>query len=77
MANSGGGVIVFGVHETQKAATGRVDVGRFDEAHERALRSAAITAISPPVFGLNVHRLGEEGHQAIVVEVPASVDGPT
>ena len=30
MANSGGGVIVFGVHESQKAATGRTDVGDFD-----------------------------------------------
>jgi hypothetical protein len=76
MANSGGGVIIFGVRESQKAATGRVDVGEFDEAHERALRSAAITAISPPVFGLNVHRLGTEGNRAVVVEVPASVDGP-
>jgi schlafen family protein len=76
MANSGGGVIVFGVREVQKAATERVDVGEFDEAHERSVRSAAITAISPPVFGLNVHRLGIEGSRAVVVEVPASVDGP-
>jgi len=76
MANSGGGVIIFGVRESQKAATGRVDVGEFDEAHERSLRSASITAISPPVFGLNVHRLGTEGNLAVVVEVPASVDGP-
>lgn len=30
MANSGGGVIVFGVLESQKAATGRVDVGELD-----------------------------------------------
>jgi hypothetical protein len=76
MANSGGGVIVYGVEESQKAATGRVDVGEFDEAHERSLHSAAITAISPPVFRLNVHRLGDAGKRAIVVEVPASVDGP-
>lgn len=76
MANSGGGVIVFGVQESQKAATGRVDVGEFDETYERSLRSAAITAISPPVFGLNVHRLGAEGGRAVVVEIPASVDGP-
>ncbi|WP_435298405.1 AlbA family DNA-binding domain-containing protein [Timonella sp. A28] len=76
MANSGGGIIVFGVRESQKAATDRVDVGEFDEAYERSLRSAAITAISPPVFGLNVHRLGAEGARAVVVEVPASVDGP-
>lgn len=76
MANSGGGLIVFGVRESQKAATGRVDVGELDEAYERTLRSAAITAISPPVFGLSVHRFGAEGARAVVVEVPASVDGP-
>ena len=76
MANSGGGVIVFGVRESQKAATERVDVGDFDEAYERTLRSAAITAISPPVFGLNIHRLGDGEKRAVVVEVPASVDGP-
>ena len=77
MANSGGGVIVFGVHESQKAATGRTDVGDFDEGYERSLRSAAITAITPPVFGLNVFRLGSaEGERAVIVEVPASVDGP-
>lgn len=76
MANSGGGVIVFGVQEEQKVSTGRVDVGELDEAHERALRSAAITAISPPVFGIEVHRLGSVGNRAVVVEVPASIDGP-
>ncbi|MFI9453560.1 helix-turn-helix domain-containing protein [Amycolatopsis sp. NPDC052450] len=76
MANSGGGVIVFGVRESQKAAVSRVDVGAFDETYERSLRSVAITAISPPVFGLNVHSLGSEGERAVIVEVPASVDGP-
>jgi hypothetical protein len=76
MANSGGGVIVYGVRESQRSATSRVDVGEFDEAYERSLRSATITAISPPVFGLNVYRLGAEGNRAVVVEVPASVDGP-
>jgi hypothetical protein len=78
MANSGGGLIVYGVNETQKAATDRVDVGDFDEGYERALRSAAITAISPPVFGLKVHRLGANADQnrAVVVEIAASVDGP-
>jgi hypothetical protein len=76
MANSGGGVIVFGVEESQKAVTARVDVGDFDEVYERSLRSAAITAISPPIFGLVVHRVGGAGRLAVVVEVPASVDGP-
>ena len=76
MANSGGGVIVFGVRESQKAATGRIDVGECDEIYERALRSAAIAAISPPVFGLKVHHLGSGSNRAVVVEVPASVEGP-
>lgn len=77
MANSGGGVIVFGIDETQKAAKDRVDVGDLDqERYERALRSAAVTAISPPVFGLDVAFLGEEGKRAVAVIVPASVDGP-
>lgn len=78
MANNGGGLIVYGVNEIQKAATERVDIGAFDEGYERALRSAAITAISPPVFGLKVHRLGSEASQnrAVVLEIAASVDGP-
>lgn len=75
MENSGGRVIVFGVRKAQKAATERVDVGELDETYERSLRSAAITAISPPVFGLNVHRLGTDP-RAVVVEVPPSIDGP-
>ena len=76
MANSGGGVLVYGVREAAKAATQRADVGELSEVHERALRSAAVTAISPPVFGLTIHRLGEEGNRAVVVEVASSVDGP-
>lgn len=76
MANSGGGIIVYGVRESQKAASERLDVGEFNETYERALRSAAVTAISPPVFGLRVTRIGDEGSRAVAVEVPASVDGP-
>jgi schlafen family protein len=76
MANSGGGVIIFGVEESEKAATMRIEIGELGEVHERSLRSVAITAISPPVFGLGVHRLGAEGRRAVVIEVPASVDGP-
>ena len=76
MANSGGGMIVYGVTEDQKAATGRTDAGDLDEGHERALRSAAVTAISPPIFGLEIHRLGAPGARVVAVVVPASVDGP-
>lgn len=76
MANSGGGLIVYGVTESQKAATGRQDVGEFDEGYERTLRSAAITAISPPVFGLTIHRLGDDPSRAVIVKVPGGLDGP-
>lgn len=76
MANSGGGTLVFGITEAQKAATGRKDVGELTENYQRALRSAAVTAISPPIFGLEVVPLGEPGNQCVVVVIPASVDGP-
>lgn len=75
MANSGGGMIVYGVEEQEKAATGRSDTGEFTEGHERAYRSVAVTAITPPVFGLDIHRLGTEC-RAVAVVIPASVDGP-
>ena len=76
MANRGGGLIVYGVKESQGAAVVRVDVGDVSEAHERSLRSVAVTSITPPVFGLKVHRLSSGGMRAIVVQVPPSTDGP-
>ena len=75
MANGGGGVIVYGVEENQKAATGRKDTGEFTENHERTYRKVAVSAITPPLFGLEVHRLGSDPH-AVAVVIPASVDGP-
>ena len=77
MANSGGGTLVYGVEAEEKAATGRRDVGHLTERHEQALRSAAVTAISPPVFGLGVFEIaGESGKRAVVIVVPPSSDGP-
>lgn len=76
MANSGGGTLVYGVEEAEKKATGRIDVGELSERHEQTLRFAAVTAISPPIFGLEVFRVGDEGNRAVVIVVPASIDGP-
>lgn len=76
MANSGGGMLVYGVTEAQKAAIGRRDTDTLTEAHERGLRSATVTGISPPIFGLEVVQLGEAGNRCVVVIVPPSVDGP-
>jgi hypothetical protein len=58
MANSGGGVIVYGVEESQKRATGCKDTGGLSQEHERSLYQIAVSSISPPIFGLNVIRVG-------------------
>lgn len=76
MANRGGGTLVYGVEESKKRATARVDVGDLGEVHERALRAVAISAISPPVFGLGIYPTGVEGNRAVTVVVPASVGTP-
>lgn len=75
MANVGGGMIVYGVKELGKSATQRVHVGEFTEGHERTIRHAAITAITPPLFGLGVHELGSSP-RAVAIVVPPSMDGP-
>jgi hypothetical protein len=76
MANYGGGVLVYGVDETERAATARTDAGELDERYERALRAAAVSAIRPPVLGLGVFPVGDPGKRAVVVVVPASMEGP-
>lgn len=76
MANRGGGTLVFGITEHEKCATGREDVGPLGEQYERALRSAATSAISPPIIGLEILSVGETGNYALVVAVPATTDAP-
>lgn len=75
-ANNGGGVLVYGVIEEERRAVGRVDVGEVSESYERTLRRVAVSGIQPPVFGLDVVRVGSEGLRSLVVVVPPSVDVP-
>lgn len=75
MANRGGGMIVYGVDEEQRKATRRVPVSDFGENEERTYRSVAVTAITPPVFGLDIRHIGGDPLTVAVI-VPASVDGP-
>lgn len=76
MANNGGGLIVYGVEEREKAAIARHDAPGFGELYERSLIAATIHHIHPPVFGVEVFPLQDEQGQALVVSVPASADRP-
>lgn len=75
MANSGGGLIVYGVKESQSEAVGLCPPGEFDERYESTYRRVAISKISPPIFDLRIERLGDK-HPAIAVEVLPSSDVP-
>lgn len=79
MANAGGGVIIYGVNEENKAATGRSDKATYGEAtaerYERAYKSVAVSAIHPPVFGVELVEISASP-LAVAAIIPASVDGP-
>ncbi|MDZ5146372.1 AlbA family DNA-binding domain-containing protein [Microbacterium testaceum] len=76
-ANAGGGLLVFGVTETEKAADGREDAGELTENYERTIRQACMTAITPPVFGVQTQPISSStGKRAVALLVPASPDGP-
>lgn len=75
-ANSGGGLLVFGVTEQQGKATARGDIGEVTESFERTLRRVAVSGVQPPLFGLEIIRLGGEGPRALAVVVPPSVETP-
>ncbi|MEU3625359.1 hypothetical protein BS329_30630 [Amycolatopsis coloradensis] len=76
MANSGGGVIIYGVAEDQKKATSRVHVGEVTENYVRTFQVAAVNHIHPPVRKIKLFPLGDDRERALVVVVPYSVDVP-
>lgn len=78
MANSGGGVIVFGVEEDHVTteAIQIVDVGTFSDATARDLRSIAYTAITPPVHGVMIDPVSDGKITVVVMTIPSSNDAP-
>lgn len=83
MANSGGGMIVYGVQETLAAGTSAaetiVPIGLVDEGTTRDIRRVAGNLIYPPVVGLDLISVAPEAHPVggvLVLLVPDSVDRP-
>lgn len=79
MANYGGGVIVYGIGEKSDMkdhAGERVDAGLVDEGYEQAFMSVAVGHIVPPLFGVELHRVEEDGRNALIVVVPRSRQVP-
>lgn len=83
MANSGGGMIVYGVQETPGTGTSAaemiVPVGLVDEDTTRDIRRVAGSLVYPPVVGLDLIPLAPAADPAgglLVLLVPDSVDRP-
>lgn len=79
MANSGGGLLVFGIQESAdgtSAAGALAHIEKWDDSEQRRLRQVAYGAIQPPVHGLKFHDLQQDGVRAVALEVPASSDAP-
>lgn len=75
LANSGGGLIVYGVLESNQVATGRTDV-ELTEQLERKIRAVAASAVMPPLLALEISQVGVNEPRAVAVRVPASDDAP-
>ena len=83
MANSGGGMIVYGVAEVRQAGTSAADriepVGAVDEDTLRAVRQVAGNLVYPPVTGLDLFPLApveDPDAGVLVLLVPDSPEAP-
>lgn len=79
MANYGGGVIVYGIDELpdlKDRAGERTDVGEVTSGYEQAYMSVAVGHVVPPLFGVELHRVEDDGRNALVVVIPRSRQVP-
>lgn len=80
MANTGGGVIIYGVAENGEGyPTKRIsvtDVVGNEDTYARSYLQATTDRIFPPVFGIEPYFVGNDDGRALVVEVPESRDIP-
>lgn len=79
MANSGGGVIVYGIKEVAgpSTAAGSVSgVSGWGDSAARRLRQIAYSAIQPPVHGLTFEVAERDGATVVAMAVPSSPESP-
>ncbi|MHA6527616.1 AlbA family DNA-binding domain-containing protein [Corynebacterium pyruviciproducens] len=80
MANTGGGVIIYGVAEDGEGKPKkRLDVSPIvenEDSYSRSYLQTTTDRIFPPVFGIELYFLGGEGNKVMIVEIPESRDVP-
>lgn len=79
MANSGGGMIVYGIAEADGPSSEAVvinGVGGWGDPEERRLRQVAYANIQPPVHGLTFHVAERGDTRVVALHVPGSPDAP-
>ena len=78
-ANNGGGLIIYGVAESNSGAASIESVEDWNESDEQRLRSWAYTLIQPPIHGLEFqHLTGDENDEngVVALSIPSSPDVP-
>lgn len=77
-ANADGGMLIFGVTDAGAKAVDRYDAGELTEGYERTIRQVCMSAITPPVFGVEAIAIpaAEGAPRAVALVIPASPDGP-
>jgi len=79
MANTGGGVIVFGIAEAPETKYPIINDIQLIEQAEHQIRSAALSRVIPPIANIDLELLENPenvGYGVIVVTIPNSTDSP-
>lgn len=78
MANSGGGMLLFGISDTGSRASEAPGVSSdfVQDTYLRDLRRVGINRVSPPILDLKVLAFGDASRHGLAVVVPATEDAP-
>lgn len=78
MANSGGGMLVFGIRDGASRAVEAPGVAAdfATDTYVRDLRRVALNRISPPILNLAVHTMSDDSRHGLAVVVPSTDEAP-